>query len=91
MFLADVIEFWNLENTGYYSTHKNFKWDFPKMEFFEISKSTSSYSFWDKCLKRGSCVLGTKTKFLIEPILDLGLRSENIEFWKFQICIFGQF
>ena len=31
-------------------------------------------------MKLGSNVLGTKTKLLIEPIFDLGLRSENIEF-----------
>ena len=34
----------------------------------------------DKCLKLGRYyVIGTKTKFLIENIFNLGLRSENIE------------
>ena len=51
-----------------------------KWTIFGISKSISSYSFRDKCLKPGSYVLETKTKLLIEPISDLGLRSENIEF-----------
>ena len=63
------------------------------MDIFGILKSISSYSFWDKCLKRGSYVLGTK--FFMEPIFDLGLRSENrrlkltknadLEFSKFDI------
>ena len=56
------------------------------MDIFGISKSISSNSFWDKCLKLVSYVLGTKTKLLIWPIFDLGLRSENFEFYKFQIC-----
>ena len=33
-----------------------------------------------------SYVLGTKTKLLIEPIFDLGLRSENIEFQKLPVA-----
>ena len=34
LFLAEVIEFWNLEITGNYSTHKNSKCDFLKMHIF---------------------------------------------------------
>ena len=79
LFLAEAIKFWNPENTGNNSMCANFKRVFPKMDIFGFSKSIS-YRFWDKCLKLGSYVLGTKTKLLIEPIFDLGLRSENIEF-----------
>ena len=49
------------------------------MDIFGISKFIS-YSFWDKCLKLGSYVQGAETEVFIEPIFDLGLRSENIEF-----------
>ena len=38
--------------------------------------------FKEKCMKRGSNVLGTKTKLLMEPIFYLGIISGNIEFWK---------
>ena len=34
LFLAKVIKFWNLENTGSYSARLNFKRDFPKMDTF---------------------------------------------------------
>ena len=43
LFPAEFIKFWNFENAGNYSTHANFKCDFPKMDIFEISKSTFSY------------------------------------------------
>ena len=68
LFLAKVIEFSNRENTYNYIARTNFNRDF-------------SYSFWDKYLKLGSYVLGTKTKQFIELIFDFGLKSENIEFW----------
>ena len=38
---------------------------FPKMDIFGISKSIYSYIFWDKCMKPGSYVLGSKTELLI--------------------------
>ena len=41
MFLAEGIEFLNLENTGNYTLRANFKGDFPRMDIFEISKSIS--------------------------------------------------
>ena len=78
-FLAVAIEFQNLENTGYHSTRKNFKRDFPKMDIFGISKSISSHSFRDKRPKPGSYAPGTKTKGPTEPIPDPGIKSENIE------------
>ena len=31
LFLAEVIAFWNLENTGNYSTRTDFNRDFPKI------------------------------------------------------------
>ena len=50
LFLSEVIKFWNLKNTGNYSTCANFKHDFPKMNIFAISKSIFSYiskqSYW---------------------------------------------
>ena len=54
-------------------------------------KSIFSYIFWDKCLKLGSYVLGTKTKLSSDQnfdlgLSDLGLRSENIEFWKLPVA-----
>ena len=82
LFLAKVIKFWNTENMGNYSMCANFKRVFPKMYIFGISKSIFSYIFWDKCMKLESYVLGTKTKILIEPIFDLGLRFGNIEILK---------
>ena len=36
LFLAVVIEFQNLENTGNYSTCKNFKRNFPKTDILEF-------------------------------------------------------
>ena len=65
LFLAKVIKFWNPEKMGNYRTRANFKCVFPKMDIFGISKSIFSYIFWDKCMKLGSYVLGTKTKVLI--------------------------
>ena len=62
LFLAEVIKFWNTENTGNFSLRTNFKHVFPKMDIFVISKSIYSYIFWDKCLKLESYVLVTKTK-----------------------------
>ena len=86
LLLAEVIKFWNPENTGNYSTRANFKRVFPKMDIFGISKSIFSYIFWDKCLKLGSYVLGTKTKLSSDQNFDLGLKSENIEFWKLLVA-----
>ena len=40
--LAEVIEFYNHENTGNYSMRANFKRNFPKMDIFRISKSIYS-------------------------------------------------
>ena len=82
MFLAKVIESLNRENTYNYIARTNLNRNFPKINF---KIYILLYSIWDKCLKLGSYVLGTKTKLLIEPIFDLGLRSENIEFLKFYI------
>ena len=48
-------------------------------------KSIFSYIFWDQCLKLESYVLGTK-KLSSDQHIDLGLRSENIEFWKFPVA-----
>ena len=39
-FLAEVVEFWNLENTGNYSTRTNFKRDFPKVKLLELQSSS---------------------------------------------------
>ena len=88
LFLAQVIKFLNPEYMGNYSTHANFKCVFP--DIFGISKSIFSYSFWGKWLKLGSVVLGAKTKLLTEPIFDLGLRSENIEFLKFKFSFLAE-
>ena len=38
---------------------------------------------WDKWLKLGIYVLGTKTKFLNGLNFDQGLRCENLKFWNF--------
>ena len=40
-----VIEFQNLKNTGNYSMHKNFKCDFPEMDFFEFQNLSSPTVF----------------------------------------------
>ena len=61
------------------------------MDIFGISKSIFTYIFWDKCMKIGSYVLGTKTKLLIEPNFDLGLRSGNIEFLNLMFSNFDDF
>ena len=50
-----------------------------------------SYSFWSTVLKLGSHVLGTKNKLPIYQNFDLGVMGENIEFWKWKICIFNDF
>ena len=42
-------------------------------------------------MKIGSYVLGTKTKLLIEPNFDLGLRSGNIEFLNLMFSNFDDF
>ena len=89
LFLAEVIKFLNPEYMGNYSMWANFKHVFPRMDIFGISKSIF-YSFWDKRLKLESYVLGGKTKLLTELIFDLGLVSENIEFWNFKFIIFGR-
>ena len=49
-------------------------------------KSIFSYIFWDKCLKFGRYVLGTKKKLSGDQNFDLGLKSENIEFWKLLVA-----
>ena len=61
----------------------------PKLSHFEIAKIhtiTFSYSLSDGILILGSDVLKLNTKLLINQIFDLGLISENIEFWKCPPC-----
>ena len=72
----------NLKNTYNYIACANFDRDNTK-----INLNWNSCSFWYRDLKLGSYLLGTITKLLI---VDLGPRSGNFEFWKFQICIFSQ-
>ena len=43
--------YWMFQSWNYrtnYSTHANFKHDFPKIEIFRISKSISSCKFWNR-------------------------------------------
>ena len=77
LFLAKVIALSNLKNTYNHIVRANLNRDSLKISF-----KISSYIFWDKPLKLYSYFLGTKTKFLSGQIFDLGLRSDNIEFWK---------
>ena len=67
---------------------RELKTRFPKNGHFQNLKIYLFLhnSFWNKCLKLGSYVMGKKTQLLIEQIFDLGLRSENIEFWKFPMA-----
>ena len=74
-----------------YIARVNFNRDSPKINF-----KIFSYSFWDRHLKLGSCVVGTKTKVLIKLIFDLGLRidkNRNFENTKsaFLINLFSNF
>ena len=59
LFLAKIIEFSNRGNTFNYM-HVRTLIAIPRKSTL---KSISSYIFWAKCLKLGSYVLGTKTKF----------------------------
>ena len=56
LILAEVIGFWNLENTG--------KTRFAKNGLFRSLKSIYSYKFWNRPLKLGSYVLGVKTQII---------------------------
>ena len=49
--LTKVIAFWNLENTGNYSTHTDFNRVFPRMSIFEISNLSSPTFFYPTILK----------------------------------------
>ena len=55
---AEVIAFWNLENTGDCSTRANFNRDLQKMTIFGISKPIFSYIFYPIILKLNLVVLG---------------------------------
>ena len=101
-FFLLLSSFLNRENTYNYivqRTPANFNRNSPKINP-KILKSLFSYIFWDKCFKLGSYVLGTKTKLneWMNNILissdrnfNLGLRSENVEFWKLPVPIFEGF
>ena len=55
-------------------------------------KSTlKSIFFWDKCLKLGSRVLGTKTKLSNYQNFDVGFIIENTKFCKLPVLIFEGF
>ena len=74
-FLLFLIE----EDGSYQELFSEWKNYVPSQTYIVISrkstlKSIFSYSFWDKCFELGSYAL------FIELIVDLGLRSENIEF-----------
>ena len=70
LFLAKVIKFSDHENTYNYIARANI--NFKIYIFLMVLRL-----MLETC---GSYVLGTKTKLLIKPIFDLGLRSESIEF-----------
>ena len=80
LLLAKVIEFSNRKNTYNYIGRATLM-AIPQKSTL---KSIFSYSFWDKCLKLGGYVLGTK--FLIEPIFEVKYRILNFassQFWRF--------
>ena len=82
LFLAKAITLWNLKNTYNCIERANFNHDSPKINLKNLSSPTVLDTEGSRNLKLNSYVLETKTKLLIQPIFDLCLRSENIEFWK---------
>ena len=58
LFLAKVITFWNLEDTGNNSMRVDFNHNFPKITIFEMSKHIFSYIFYPIILKPDLDVLG---------------------------------
>ena len=57
LFLDEFIAFWNLENTGNYSTRVDFNRDLPKITIFRIWKPIF-YVFYPIILKLNLIVLG---------------------------------
>ena len=81
--LAKVITFLNHENTHNYIACSNSNRDSPKINL----KIHLLLRLWDKFLKLGNYVLGTKTKLSRDQTFDWGLKNENIEFWKLPVLI----
>ena len=65
LFIAKVITFGNLENTGYYSMCSDFNRDFPKMTTFGIKIPIFSYIFYTIILKLSLVVLGLIMNFCL--------------------------
>ena len=87
LLLAEVIAISNLKNTYNYIIRARTLITIPRKSTLSLN---SSYSFWGNPLKQGSYLLGIKTKTLTCQIFDLGLRSENIQFWKSLVAYFHQ-
>ena len=64
LFLAKVITFLNLENTGNYSLRTDFNRVFPKMAIFGISKPIF-YIFYPIILKLNLVVFGVNWELLL--------------------------
>ena len=83
LFLAEVIAFWNIENTGNYRTRKNINRDLRKINVFGISKPILSYICYPIILKLNLVVLGVNKKLLFA--LEFQIRPLFKKYWILKI------